>query len=243
MKPIVIIEEKNDLNLENPGYFVIGIDSLSEGCLLFSLNEALEIVQNNSNIIVSLNKIMHNYDLVYLDEVLETLDGKVAAFIIYDYLFFRKSLKSKLIYGGNYFVVNGQIIRFLSDKVAGILLNNEISMKRQIELQGKSEVPLIPLVAGKTLIGVSKRPLKEGSFEERFKGRKISVKKKASLNVFDDYLLNKEELIPYFEYGLIRLDDISDKKNLILNISKGKESNFSTYKGFLNKETFYEVKK
>lgn len=242
MKNLVIIEEKKDLDLLNVDYFIIGVQNLSEGTLNFSIDEIKDILKDHQNIIISINKIMHNEDFTYLQEVISVLDEKVIAFIFYDLGVLKLDIKSPLIYGGNYFMVNKNIINLFSKYVKAVLLNNEISLERQLELQKATNISLIPLVIGKPVIGVSKRVTNTGEFSES-RGKKIVVRHDSNTVVFDSLILNKYELSKYFEYGLIRLDGIVNKQDVINDLKEKNTTDLGSFKGFLNSETYYEVKR
>lgn len=144
---------------------VLGIKNLSTNFYnYFTVDEVLNIYDTlNKNIIVSLNKNMHNDDLNLLEEVLIKLNNKKIKIIFYDVAVLsivkRLKINNDLIWGQEHLTTNYQTMDFYKQNGSKYtLLSSELTLDETLEIIDKNNNVIIQ-VFGYISIFTSKRNL------------------------------------------------------------------------------------
>lgn len=167
MSKILIIPSDNNLNNESDGY-IIGLKSLSVNMpVYFELDELVEFIKkikdNNQEVFISLNKNMHNGDLKYLEEVMQTLNGlNIDGVLYYDIgvvnIWKRLKLDYELVWAQEHLTTNYLTCNYWYDKgVKYAYLASEITTDEILEIKENTEMKLMIPIFGYLPMFVSKR--------------------------------------------------------------------------------------
>lgn len=167
MSKILIIPSDNNLNNESDGY-IIGLKNLSVNMpVYFELDELVEFIKkikdNNQEVFISLNKNMHNGDLKYLEEVMQTLNGlNIDGVLYYDIgvvnIWKRLKLDYELVWAQEHLTTNYLTCNYWYDKgVKYAYLASEITTDEILEIKENTEMKLMIPIFGYLPMFVSKR--------------------------------------------------------------------------------------
>ncbi len=167
MSKILIIPSDNNLNNESDGY-IIGLKILSVNMpVYFELDELVEFIKkikdNNQEVFISLNKNMHNGDLKYLEEVMQTLNGlNIDGVLYYDIgvvnIWKRLKLDYELVWAQEHLTTNYLTCNYWYDKgVKYAYLASEITTDEILEIKENTEMKLMIPIFGYLPMFVSKR--------------------------------------------------------------------------------------
>jgi len=167
MSKILIIPSDNNLNNESDGY-IIGVKNLSVNMpVYFELDELLEFIKkikdNNQEVFISLNKNMHNGDLKYLEEVMQTLNGlNIDGVLYYDIgvvnIWKRLKLHYELVWAQEHLTTNYLTCNYWHDKgVKYAYLASEITTDEIMEIKENTDMKLMVPIFGYLPMFVSKR--------------------------------------------------------------------------------------
>lgn len=279
-KKIIIPSNKEQIeNLMNyVDGFIIGLKDMSVNLpTYFSLYEIKEISEllnaNNKELFISLNKNMHNNDLIYLKEVLLEFEKyHITAIIYYDVSIINLKeelkLKNDLVFSEEHAVTNYATINYWNNMGASYAyLSNEITLNEIIEIHKNSNSKLLVQVLGYIPIFVSERKLVT-NYKKYFnlnndselyyiekEGKKYPIlEDKYTTQVYTDYILDaideiktlEKENIEYLIYNSFNINE--EAFDYIIKRENIKEKDLKKLlsnvdKGFLYTETIYKVKK
>ena len=149
-----------DLNINS---FLFGIKDLSiYQNFYITIDELKELFNNDIEIFIVVNKLMHNKDLSTLKNALIELSKMPIKGLIYDDMAIpslndQLSLNLPLIWGGSHLVTNYHTINTLN--VIGAMLSSEITIDEMIEIKKNTDKLVIAPIFGYQVMTTSKRNL------------------------------------------------------------------------------------
>ncbi|MDD4644286.1 MAG: U32 family peptidase [Bacilli bacterium] len=183
-----------DLNINS---FLLGFKHLSlYHNFYIDINELKSIVAKYPHIelYISLNKLMHNYDLELLRRTLNDLSKLKINGVLYDdvaVLNIVKHLKLdiNLIWAATHQVTNYHTINTLKNNIDGALISSEISLDEILEIRNNTKLDLIVPIFGYQIMTTSKRTLIT-NYQNHLK-----------INIRDDlyYLKDEDHIYPVIE--------------------------------------------
>lgn len=167
MSKIIIIPSDNNLNNDCDGY-IIGVKSLSVNMpIYFELNELIDFINkikgNKQEVFISLNKNMHNGDLKYLEEVMQSLNGLgINGVLYYDIsvvnIWKRLNVDYELVWAQEHLTTNYLTCNYWYDKgVRYTYLSSEITTNEIQEIRKNTKMKLMVPIFGYLPMFVSKR--------------------------------------------------------------------------------------
>ncbi|MDD4035839.1 MAG: U32 family peptidase [Bacilli bacterium] len=155
--------------------FVVGIKDFSIGHSFYltieELKELIPILKdNNKEIFVSLNKIMHNDDISRLEKIIIELnkldiDGLLYGDIALINMINRLNLKIPLIWAQSHLVTNYQTCNFWYKRgIKKAIISEEITLNEILEINNNTNMKLIVPVYGFLTMFLSKRKLLSNYF-------------------------------------------------------------------------------
>ena len=185
------IKELIDLNINS---FLFGIKELSiYQNFYITIDELKEIIDvNDIEVFISLNKLMHNNDLVLLEQVLIELSKMPITGVLYDDMAIpsineKLLLNLPLIWSGSHLVTNYNTINTLN--VKGALLSSEITLDEMINIKKNTNKIIIVPVFGYQVMTTSKRNLVSNYLS--------FIGKEKENNIY--YLKDKDGIYPTYE--------------------------------------------
>ena len=240
---------------------ILGVKDLSIYNLELDLDTIIDIADNTSKeVIVSINKMIHNKDLDYVKEVLIKINNSNIKGVIFynvgiikiakDINFNKELIINKEHQNTNYLTNN-----FFYDKgVHSSFISSDITYKEILDIKNNTKMNIYYTVYGQLPIFYSRRHLLSSYFDY--------IKKDKDDIIY--YIYNKEDkyMVREEDYGTIiysplvnlineieKLEGINYVIDLSFNdnidiidrfINKDKEDD--TYTGFFDKETIYKLK-
>lgn len=269
MKLLVTINKKEDLlNLDKSlvSGIIIGIDGLTVNTnFSLSKEEVIPLLKDYKVVYLLINKIMHNKDLLYLEEIIDSFKEENIKFIFYDLAVLeiakKLGIENKFIISEDH--LNNSIMSnkfFSSQKLDGAILSNDITLDEIVEIKKSVSYKIYVLAYGYVPIFNSGRKLissyldyikedkEDGTYYLKYNEKEYPVMEKDDMTVVYDYEkidysseydIFKENNIDYLILNTIYEDgNINDViRNFTLKINK------NNYKGFLYTKTIYRVKK
>ena len=240
---------------------ILGVKDLSIYKLELDIDSIIDIADNISKeVIVAINKMIHNNDLDYVKEVLTKINNSSIKGVIFynvgiikmakDIGFNKELIINKEHQNTNYLTNNF----FYDKKVHSSYISSDITYKEILDIKDNSKMNIYYTVYGYLPIFYSRRHLLSSYFDY--------IKKDKEDNIY--YIYNKEDkyMIREEDYGTIvysplvnlineidKLEGINYVIDLSFNnnidiidkfINKDKEDN--VYTGFFDKETIYKLK-
>ena len=240
---------------------ILGVKDLSIYKLELDIDNIIDMANNTSKeVIVSINKMIHNKDLDYIKEILTKVNNSdIKGVIFYNVgiikiakdIYFNKELMINKEHQNTNILTNN----FFYDKgVHSSFISSDITYKEILDIKDNSKMNIYYTVYGYLPIFYSRRHLLSSYFDY--------IKKDKEDNIY--FMYNKEDkyMIREEDYGTIvysplvnlineidKLDGINMVIDLSFNnnidmidrfINKDKEDN--TYMGFFDKETIYKLK-
>jgi len=240
---------------------ILGVKDLSIYKLELEIDNIIDIANNTSKeVIIAINKMIHNSDLDYVKEVLTKVNNsKITGVIFYnvgiikiasDINFSKELIINKEHQNTNYLTNNF----FYNKDVHSSFISSDITYKEILDIKNNTKMNIYYTVYGYLPIFYSRRHLLSTYFDY--------IKKDQEDNIY--FMYNKEDkyMVREEEYGTIvysplvnlineidKLEDINIIIDLSFNnnidmidkfINKDKEDN--TYTGFFDKETIYKLK-
>lgn len=183
--------------------FIIGLNNLSVNLpCYFNIEEIKDIIllckKNNKEIFVSLNKNIHNDQIIELTNTLTVIAKlDVTGLIFYDIavvnLNNRLNLNLNLIWHQEHLVTNYQTINYwCKNGVYGSFLSSELTLEEILMISSEAKCPLMMNVFGFIPMFTSKRPLVK-NYLSRF-----SLEDNSNIN----YLEKENNLYPIIDNGV-----------------------------------------
>ena len=240
---------------------IIGVKDLSIYKLELGIDTIIDIAKSTSKeVIVSINKMIHNKDLDYVKEILTKINNsKIKGVIFYNVGIIKMAkdivFNKELIINKEHQNTNILTNNFFYDKgVTSSFISSDITYKEILDIKNNTKMNIYYTVYGYLPIFYSRRHLLSSYFDY--------IKKDKEDNIY--YIYNKEDkyMVREDDYGtivyspLVNLINEIDKLegiNFIIDLSfndnidiidkfinRDKEDN--TYTGFFDKETIYKLK-
>lgn len=276
-KKIIIPSSKKQIIdlLDYVDGYIIGVKDKSVNLpIYFEMDEIIEITkllnEKNKKVFISLNKNMHNKDIVELKEILKELEKyDIEGILYYDVALINikeeLKLNINLVFSQEHSVTNYETINYWNKKGAThAYLSSEITLHEIKEISEKANSKLLVLVFGYIPIFVSERKLITNylnNFDIKSDSEKYHIYKeeknypvlesKNVTEVYTDYILNgideiKElDRVDYFVFNSFNIEEELFNgiiKNIDNITNEEIEKNLNVDKGFLYKETIYKVK-
>lgn len=262
---IVIPNKKEDINTilsYNIKGIILGVKSLSTYELEFDIDDIIDIANNtDKEIIIAMNRMIHNKDLTLVKEVLEKVENSnIKKIMFYDLGVFNliKELNTskELIIAQDHLNASISSNHFYYDRgITNSYITSDITFDEISEIKKYSNMNIYYTVYGYLPIFYSRRSLLTNYF------------KYIEKDIEDDkyYIFNKDlkYMIKEKEYGTIiysplvnlinEIDNIENIINPVIDLSYtddisiidkfvNKENMDNTYTGFFNIETTYKLK-
>lgn len=266
MNNFIVVPNKsdyiNDILKKDIKGLIIGVKGLSIYPLELSVEEIIDIAnRTDKEIIVALNKMIHNHDLKLVREVLNKIsESKISKILFYDLGIFNicKDMKinKELILSQEH--LNASISSnsfYYNEGIENTYITPDITGKELLEIKDNTKMKIFYTVFGYLPIFYSRRYLLSNYF------------KYIDKDMEDDtyYIINDEfkYMIKEYDYGTIiysplvnlinEIDKIKDIDNLVIDLSYtdnidiidkfiNNEKMDNTYTGFFDKETIYKLK-
>lgn len=266
MNLIVVPNKKEEINSilsKNIKGIILGVESLSIYNLSLPLDEIVNISNNtNKEIIIAINKMLHNEDLSLVEEVLERVKKtNIKKILFYDLAVLniakRLNVQKELIYSSEH--LNASIDSnnfYFNHGVKNVLITSDITYKEILDIKAKTKMSIYYTVYGHLPIFYSRRYLISNYFSYINKKKEDTMYyiKNEELNYLikeADYgtviyspcinLLNFISRIKNIDYYVIDLSFVEDI-SIIDNFISGEEMEENLYTGFFDKETTYKLK-
>ena len=266
MNLIVVHNKKEEINSilsKNIKGIILGVESLSIYNLSLPLDEIVNISNNtNKEIIIAINKMLHNEDLSLVEEVLERVKKtNIKKILFYDLAVLniakRLNVQKELIYSSEH--LNASIDSnnfYFNHGVKNVLITSDITYKEILDIKAKTKMSIYYTVYGHLPIFYSRRYLISNYFSYINKKKEDTMYyiKNEELNYLikeADYgtviyspcinLLNFISKIKNIDYYVIDLSFVEDI-SIIDNFISGEEMEENLYTGFFDKETTYKLK-
>lgn len=268
-KLLVMINSESDLELvkkKNIDGIILSIKDLSVNASYYiSPSELNEIIKNFSEkeIFVSINKIMHNSDLLLLEDTLKYLDNKNIKVLFYDLgvisIVIRLNLNIDLVVYQDH--LNASIYSnnfFKSEGINYSVITSDITLEEILDIKKETNIKILKVVYGYLPIFYSRRYLisnylnyiekeKKDHFyyinnnndtypidEEKY-GTTIYSKEKIDL-------INEIDNFKNIDYLIINGYMEDDLSLIIDKYIEGKKDDSEKYVGFLHEKTIFKVK-
>lgn len=212
---------------------------------------------NKKEVIININKNIHNDMIEELTEYLKFIDTLNIDFVIYHDLAILNIVKElkldiPLIYGANMYITNYNIINFYKSEIEGVLLSSEILRDDIIKIRENTDSKLFYNVFGYLPMMFTKRNLignyleysnldsNEGihTLEDKISKNKYPIVKNNGITtIYEHKLVNvlKDSVCDYIDYGIVNLF------NTNYDIEEIYSTDIETNINFLEKETIYKV--
>lgn len=241
---------------------IIGVTSLSIYPLELTIEEIITISENtDKEILVALNKMIHNKDLQLVREVLTKIkSSKIKKILFYDLgilnICKEMNIDKELILSQEHLNASSSSNEFYYNQgITNSFITSDITREEILEISKTSKMDIYYTVYGYLPIFYSRRYLLTNYFKYIGKDKK------------DDtyYIFNSDlkYMIKEYNYGTIiysplinlinEIEKIKDIKNLVIDLSYkenidiidkfiNNEKEENTYTGFLDKKTIYKLK-
>lgn len=271
-KVLIVPSSKEQLILVNNKEIdgiILSIKDLSvNNSLYFTINELKELIPNikpEIEINISLNKIMHNNDMKYLEQVLIELDKlRISKILFYDLsvlnIVKRLNLNLELVIYQEHLNASIKSNDFYYKRgVKYSLITNDITLEEILDIKKESKIKLMMIIYGYLPIFYSRRYLVSSYLEYINKDidKDINYLKDKNENypiVEEDYgttiytkepinLVNYKDKLNNLDYVIFNsnyIDDTVFKEELDNYLNNRIVSN--VYEGFVNTKTTYKVK-
>ncbi len=241
---------------------IIGVKDLSIYPLELTIEEILEISSStNKNIIIALNKMLHNKDIPLVEEVLNKIKNtNIKGIIFYDIgvlnLCHKLDINKELIISKEH--LNASILSnnfYYNKGVSSSLITSDITKEELLEINNNSKINIYYTVYGYLPIFYSRRYLITNYFKY--------IKEDKKDNTYYIENNNQRYMLKEYNYGTIiysplvnlinEVKDLEEINTLIIDLSYtddisiidkyiNKEVINNTYKGFFNTKTIYKLK-
>lgn len=262
---IVIPNKKEDiekiLNKEITG-LIIGVKGLSIYPLELPIEEIISIANNtDKDIIVALNKMIHNSDLNFVKDIFIKLKGsKIKKILFYDLgisnICKEINIDKELILSQEHLNASRNSNEFYYNQgITNTFITSDITKEEILEINNNTKMNIYYTVYGYLPIFYSRRYLLTNYFKY--------IEKNMLDNTY--YIINNDlrYMIKEYNYGTIiysplinlinKIDEIKDIDNLVIDLSYTENINIidnfinnekeeNTYTGFFDKRTIYKLK-
>lgn len=251
---VVTTDEIKKLKVKNVN-FLFPITNYSVGFL--NTYEIGNITTPNAYLY--LNRIFDTASLALLEQDLKKLPKNIKGICFTDFgvlqIIRKINIDVQLFYMQNHNTTNIESIHYYLDEVDSLLLSTDITKEEMIPILDQAKKPLIVPYFMKVDVMYSRRKLLT-NFQEEFSlehQKAISLQEPISHEFFEavenEYgtVFYHEKFIDYrnIKHNNILfyfINPLGLKINEIVNILEGKEVDASTHEGFLNQETYYQIK-
>lgn len=255
MTKILVMPSNPNINDIKANSFLFGIKGLSVNMPYYcDLEEIIEICKTDKEIFVSINKNMHNEDLINLEHVLKQLNKlNIKGIFYYDVavLNISKKINSKidLVWSGEHLTTNYSTINFWNNKgVTYTYLSSEITLEEIIDIKNNTNSKLIVPLFGYLPMFVSERHtvknyLKTFNLKDNSKINYMNledndypiVDNELGTNIYSSHILNG-----YEEYKILKKHNI---EYVTLNSFNIESEKFMKVVDIFINEKDYEIEK
>lgn len=262
---VVIPNKKEDIkNILDKGIngLIIGVKGLSIYPLELDIEDIIEIANStDKEIIVAMNRMIHNKDLELVREVLDNIkNSKIKKIMFYDLGIFNicrnMHIDKELILSEEHLNASQSSNEFYYDNgIKNTFITSDITYHELLEIKNNTKMNIYYTVYGYLPIFYSRRYLLTNYFKYIEKDMNDSI-----YYIFNDEL---RYMIKEYNYGTIiysplvnlinDIDKIKSIDNLVIDLSYtdgidvidkfiNRESIDNTYSGFFDKKTIYKLK-
>ena len=262
---VVVPNKKENINIileKNIKGIIIGVKSLSTYPLALEIEEIIEIAEKtDKEVIVALNKMIHNKDIELIRETLLKIeDSKIKKILFYDLGILNvckeMHIDKELILSQEH--LNGSIESnsfYYNKGISNTYITSDITYDEILEIQNNTKMNIYYTVYGYIQIFYSRRYLLSNYFKY--------IDKEMNDNTY--YIFNNDlkYMIKEYSYGTIiysplvnlinEKQKIKNINNLVIDLSYtddisiidkyiNNDTEKDTYTGFFNKKTIYKLK-
>lgn len=264
-KYVVIPSKMDDINIlleKNIKGIIIGVKDLSIYPFELDIEDIINIANNtDKEIIVAMNKMIHNKDIELVKSVLDKVrTSKISKIMFYDLGIFNicksMDINKELILSQEHLNASTSSNNFYYDKgIGNTYISSDITYDEVLEIKNCTKMNIYYTVYGYLPIFYSRRYLLTNYFKY--------IDKDMEDNTY--YVFNNElrYMIKEYSYGTIiysplvnlinEINKIKDVDNLVIDLSHTEDisviDNFiredsadDTYTGFFDKKTIYKLK-
>jgi len=262
---VIVPNKKEDIKIilsKDIKGIILGVKKLSIYPLELDIEEIIEIANStNKEVIIALNKMIHNNDLELVKKVInKTKNSSIKKILFYDIgilnICKEMNIEKELILSQEH--LNASINSnnfYYNNGITSAFITSDITYKEILEIKNKTKMNIYYTVYGYLPIFYSRRYLLTNYFKY--------IEKKMEDNTYYIFNNNLKYMIKEYNYGTIiyspivnlinEIEKLKDINNLVIDLSyikditaidsfinNNKEKN--TYTGFYDKKTIYKLK-